>query len=161
MALATLLQVIQAETVLCTEIGKVMDSILAGLIARDNARVQDGLTRFGEFSGSLAQAEAVRTRVYEELCHVCRMDTSLGMGALVARIDPERRPAFAAALREFRVAVYHMRSVSQGIAAYTNSQLITLESFMVELFPDRSTGTYGSDGSRRSSASSFLFNSLT
>jgi hypothetical protein len=160
MALGTLLQVVQAETILCSEMAGLMEALLGALLQREGERVQALLGRFQELSASLAQAEAVRTRLYLDLAEYSSMAPALGMAALIERQDPGQRPAFALALREFKATIARMHSLSQHLSTYTNSQLLTLENFFVELLPERHAGTYGANGSKQASSRPVLVNSF-
>jgi len=160
MALTTLLKLMQAETVLCNEIGTVLESVLQAVMKRDTAEAQTALDHYRELASSLAGAEAMRTKVFEQICDStgCRADG--GVSVLVSHVAPELGPRFADAIRSFRTAVFRLRGINQGLASYTEASLVTLESFLVELFPDRHNGLYGADGSMQSTGRPVLVNSL-
>jgi len=160
MALDTFLQVIQAETVLCNEMTALSDVILRAVMKRNHAAVSESLARHQHLSSNLAKAEAMRSRLFKQLAEAGKFKEADGMSALLARLNNQHRGQFSNSLRDFKVAVYRMRSANRALETYTNSQLVTLESFLVEILPDRDVGVYSANGSRTTSGRPLLVNSF-
>lgn len=165
MKIQDLLQVMQAQCLLMNELSGLERRMLSAVLDKDAAAVQLCNERCAVLNASLAQAEEVRLALVRRLALAAGLrvdeskplDQSELLARLGARLDAADRSALAAGLRGFKIAIQQLVGVNQGLQAYTEAQLVTLNSFMVELMPDRKQGVYGADGRQAGSARPQLF----
>ncbi len=157
MHITSLLQVMEAEMVLINEMTGLERRMLVSLLNRNSSEVQTCQEQYFQLSAHIQQAEDIRLSILQK--------TALSLGSpshnnqilssieLMARIehylDPESRQTLQDCKRRFRQSLGQLINSNNALKVYTEAQLITLDSFLTELFPDRADGTYGSDGRQR------------
>lgn len=133
--------------------------MLTAVLDKDAAAVQLCNERCNILSASLTQAEDVRLALISHLAeyHGLKLDTSVSvdqselLARLSARLDVAERAALANALRSFKVSVQQLVGINQCLQSYTEAQMLTLNSFLIELLPSRNQGVYGADGRQAAS----------
>ena len=165
MNIQDLLQVMQAQCLLMNELTGLERRMLSAVLDKDAAAVQLCNERCNILSASLAQAEDVRLALVKHLAIDAgiKIDPALPtnqtelLARLCARLGAVERANLSQALRNFKISIQQLVGVNQGLQSYTEAQLITLNSFLTELLPERNNGVYGSDGKQSASGRPQLF----
>ena len=165
MNIQDLLQVMQAQCLLMNELTGLEHRMLTAVLDKDSTAIQLCNERCAVLSASLAQAEDVRLALIRHLSAFYGVesdptaieDQSELLGRLSSRLEPAGRAALAASLRSFKVSVQQLVGINQCLQSYTEAQMITLNSFLTELLPQRNHGIYGSDGRQTASQRPQLF----
>jgi len=160
MSVHNLLQVMQAQGLLMNELATLECNVLAAVLEKDAAAVQRLNARRETLSAHLVQAEEVRVALIRKLAleHAIVLkadqsdDAAEVLARLTARLSDSDRSSLATALRRFKIALQQLVTMNQCLQSYTEAQMITLDSFMGELFPQRKQGVYGADGRQSTSA---------
>lgn len=166
MSVQNLVEVMRAQTVLMNELATLEKRMLKALLDKDAQAVQACLEHNNLLSDHLAKAEEVRLALIGQLAaSLGAADTSGAeirpvelFDRILARLDPVTRGCLQEATRGFQAAVRNMVNINQALRMYTEAQLITLDTFLVELLPQRSQGVYGADGRQTASQRPQLLN---
>ena len=166
MSVQNLTQVMQAQTLLMNELAKLEKRLLSAILDKDASAIQECLSHNATLSEHLNQAEAVRVTLIARMAAQCgivshpesTIQTVELYERVLLRLPVAGREALKQTGREFRLAIQNLVSINQALRMYTEAQLVTLDSFLSELLPQRSHGVYGSDGRQTASQRPQLLN---
>ena len=166
MSVSNLIQVMQAQTILMNELAALENRMLAAILDKDAGAVQSCLETNATLSAHLDQAETVRVTLIGQLASERGIVTPSGtekkvleqFDRLMLRLDGLDRTRLTEISRQFKLAVQRLVSINRALRMYTEAQLVTLDSFLSELLPERSHGVYGADGRQSASVRPQLLN---
>ena len=166
MSVQNLVQVMQAQTVLMNELAALEKRMLSAILAKNAAGIQACVEQNDALSAHLEQAETVRIAIignlatsYGIVSHPDSDCRSLELfDRVVLRLDAKSQAQVKDTIKLFRVAVQNLVNMNQALRMYTEAQLVTLDSFLCELLPQRNHGVYGADGKQSASARPQLLN---
>ncbi len=166
MSVQNLIQVMQAQTVLLNELAKLEKTLLSAILDKDAASIQGCIERNTTLSEHLNQAEAIRVTLIARMAAQCGIvshpESSIQTVELYDRLLLRLPTVDCAHLRQsnkdFRLAIQNLVSINQALRMYTEAQLVTLDSFLCELLPQRTHGVYGANGRQTASQRPQLLN---
>jgi len=166
MSVQNLVQVMQAQTVLMNELAALEKRMLSAILAKNAAGIQACVEQNDALSAHLEQAETVRLALIAKMAGQLGITVHAGSDSrsielfdrMVARLDAKSQAQVKETIKLFRVAVQNLVNMNQALRMYTEAQLVTLDSFLCELLPQRNHGVYGADGKQSASARPQLLN---
>lgn len=144
--------ILETQTVLFQQLSEHQVNLQEAVIEKDYPGAEKSISAMKELSEGIRDCETRRQLAFEELLHQMNISPEFGLTMLFATLEDGQREKLASAFLELKIAVLQVRTVNEGIMAYSGSQLETMEGIVDELYPQRRDGTYTSRGMHSTSA---------
>lgn len=136
--------ILDRQTALINELSE-MELELQKIVAdRDWERLTEIVPRMTTVSEAINEAEELRNQTVLELTRIA--GPGVLFSELLRRLSPEVRIAVTERYRNLKIAMLRLRSRSSSIDSYLRATISTQRGVLKELYPDRTSPGYTSDG---------------
>ena len=141
--------ILETQTDLFKQFARHQHDLQNALMDKDYLLAEQSMEAMAQLSSAIHEGEEWRQASFANLIAARGIAPDASVTVLMELLEPAARKELARVFRDFKVAVFQTRSFNEGIRAYSNSQMGTMEDIIDELYPKRRNGTYTADGQRQ------------
>jgi hypothetical protein len=141
--------ILETQTVLFQQLSEYQIQLQEAVFDKNYVDADRSISAMKRLSESIRNCEIQRQQAYADLLDQLGISHEFGLTMLFATLDNPQRETLARSFRDLKVAVLQVRTVNEGIMAYSGAQMETMESIIDELYPTRRDGTYTAAGYRQ------------
>lgn len=144
--------ILETQTLLFQELSAHQIGLQEAVFEKDYPAAEKCIAAMKDLSVAIRDIEMQREESYTRLLEQMNISREYGLTMLFATLGSPHREGLAKAFRDLKIAVLQVRTVNDGILAYSGSQIETMEAIIDELYPSRRNGTYTARGIRQKSS---------
>ncbi len=152
MTIHTFKSILKSQTSLFQQLAEHQAQLQYAVMDKNYSLTDQSISAMRKISESIRVYEIKRQEAFEKLLESMDISVEYGLTMLFATLEPHEREELSSAFRELKIAVLQVRTVNEGIMAYSGSHMETMEEIIDALYPGRRDGTYNSSGARQKTA---------
>lgn len=147
-------KILLQQTNLFEELAKHQSKLQNLVFSKDYHLTEQNIYEMNKLSKKIQSGEHKRDLAFKNLLAEHQLAEHTDFTSFLETVDPVPRRALSQAFRSFKAAVFHARTLNEGIKAYTSSYMEVLGNIIDELYPGGST--YTAQGLRRTTAQAMV-----